>query len=146
MNNHHPQEPPSSTTAESDPALQEITTVLQQYFDGLYASDSAAMRAIFHPQAVYATADEEPSLIRDMPTYLSIIEQRESPMSRGETRSDHIDSIDIAGKNTARAQVRCSIASRDFVDYLTLIHDNGDWRIIAKVFQTIERGNTHAIR
>jgi Putative lumazine-binding len=54
---------------------------------------------------------------------------------------DHVDAIELAGDNTALARVRCSIGSRDFVDFLTLVRTDGTWRIIAKVFQIIERGS-----
>jgi hypothetical protein len=66
---------------------------------------------------------------------------RQSPASRGEPRRDHVDAIELACDNTALARMRCSIGSRDFVDFLTLVRTDGTWRIIAKVFQIIERGS-----
>jgi hypothetical protein len=116
-------------------AYQEVEAVLYNYFDALYECDPEKIRAVFHEQAVYATADETPALIRDLPTYVDVIANRESPGSRGEQRHDRIDSIDIAGENTARARVRCTFGGREFVDFLTLIREADRWRIIAKVFQ-----------
>lgn len=91
------------------------------------------------PKAIYATADETPLLYRTMAEYVPIVADRQSPASRKEARRDHIDTIEIAGENTAVARVRCSIGNRDFVDFLTLVRTDGRWRIIAKVFQIIER-------
>ncbi len=121
-------------------AYQEVEAVLFSYFDALYECDPEKIRAVFHEYAVYATADETPALIRDMPTYVDVIASRVPPSSRGEQRHDRIDSIDIAGANTARARVRCAFGGREFVDFLTLIRDVDSWRIIAKVFQIRAQG------
>ena len=74
-----------------------------------------------------------------MEEYVPVVAARQSPASRGEERRDHIDAIDLAGENTALARVRCSIGTRDFVDFLTLVRVEDEWRIIAKVFQIVER-------
>jgi len=116
-----------------------VADVLSKYFDALYYCDTDKIREVFHPKAIYATADKTPLLYRDMTAYTKVIAKRESPASRSEPRRDVIDGIDLAGENTARARVRCSIGSRDFVDYLTLIREENRWQIIAKVFQIIER-------
>lgn len=122
-------------------ALQDIERLLQAYFDGLYHCDVDMLASVFHPRAVYATADETPMLIRSMEEYFPVIAARQSPAARKEVRRDHIDSIDLAGANTAMARVRCRIGDRDFVDFLSLVRDGGKWRIIAKVFQVIPTRN-----
>lgn len=117
----------------------DIGVVIQDYFDALYFCDVERLQRVFHPAAIYATADETPFLHRSMAEYVPVVAARESPASRKEARRDHIDSITLAGGNTAFARVRCSIGLRDFVDFLTLVRVDGTWRIIAKVFQIIER-------
>ncbi len=119
-------------------AMNDICGVLQDYFDALHFCDVEKLRRVFHPRAIYATADEAPLLYRTMEDYLPVVAARQSPASRGEARRDHIDAIDLAGENTAVARVRCSIGQRDFVDFLTLVRVEGRWQIIAKVFQIIE--------
>jgi Putative lumazine-binding len=120
-------------------AFQDISAVLADYFDALYFCDVERLQRVFHPKAIYATADETPLLYRTMAEYVPVVAARQSPASRGEPRRDHIDAIDLAGENTAVARVRCSIGTRDFVDILTLVRTDGAWWIIAKVFQIIER-------
>lgn len=120
-------------------AFQDIPAVLSDYFDALYFCDVEKLQRVFHPKAIYATADETPLLHRTMEEYVPVVAARQSPASRGEPRRDHIDAIDLAGENTAVARVRCSIGTRDFVDILTLVRTDGAWRIMAKVFQIIER-------
>ncbi|MCF4099663.1 nuclear transport factor 2 family protein [Maritalea mediterranea] len=118
--------------------IEALLPVLQDYFDGLYTCDLDIFKRIFHPRAVYATADETPLLYRDMPTYFEVLAQRQSPASRGEERHDVIDQIQFAGANTAFAQVRCRIGTKQFVDFLTLVREGGQWKIMAKIFHIQE--------
>ena len=119
-------------------AFDDIRTVLQNYFDGLHHCDTNTLGNVFHPAAIYATADEIPFVFRTMDAYLAIVADRESPASRREARKDVIVSIDVAGANTALAKVQCTIGARDFVDFLSLVRISDRWWIISKVFQIIE--------
>lgn len=119
--------------------FEDVRAVLRDYFDALHHCDVDKLQQVFHPAAIYATADETPFLHRTMAEYVPIVAARQSPTSRNEVRRDHVDSIAFAGDNTAFARVRCSIGARDFVDFLTLVRVEGRWRIIAKVFQIIEK-------
>lgn len=73
-----------------------------------------------------------------MSEYLPIVAARQSGASRNEAHRDQIDAIDIATGNIALARVRCTIGTRDFVDFLTLVRVDGKWGIIAKIFNIIE--------
>ena len=117
----------------------QIEAVIGKYLDGLHHADEALLKSVFHPRAVYATADEETPLIRSMEEYFPVVAARVSPASRGEARREAIDQIEIAGANTANARVRCAMGDRDFVDFLSFIRTDGEWRIISKVFQIKER-------
>ena len=116
-----------------------VTGVLETYFDGLYHADTDKLAIAFHPKAIYATADETPLLYRTMDEYFPVVAKRVSPASRDEPRRDMIESIEFAGENTAFARVRCSIGTKDFIDFLTLVRTDGAWRIMAKIFQITER-------
>ena len=119
----------------------DVVVVLQDYFDGLHHSDTQRLRRVFHPQAVYATASSGKPLVLRMDEYFPIVDARPSPASKGEVRTDEIVSIEFAGPVTAGARLRCSIRPRHFVDLLTLIHVDGRWRIIAKVFHWEEQAH-----
>ena len=117
----------------------DVIGVLETYFDGLYHADIERLGIAFHPKAIYATADETPLLYRTMDEYFPVVAQRVSPASRNEARRDVIESLEFAGENTAFARVRCSIGTKDFIDFLTLVRTDGAWRIMAKIFQFTER-------
>lgn len=114
--------------------LVAIEKVLQLYFDGLYHSDTARLGRVFHPKALYACATEGTLLHLGMQDYFPIVDKRPSPASRGEPRRDRIVSIEFAGPVTAFARVECAIGPKFFTDLLTLVHLDGRWQIIAKVF------------
>jgi hypothetical protein len=112
----------------------DVSAVLHEYFDGLHFSDTQRLRRVFHPQAVYATATDDPPLILTMDEYFAVVDQRPSPASRGDARTDRIVSVERVGPTVALAKVQCSILPKHYTDLLTLIHADGRWQIIAKVF------------
>ncbi|MEH6523310.1 nuclear transport factor 2 family protein [Sulfitobacter sp.] len=116
-----------------------VIGVLGTYFDGLYHADTDRLAIVFHPKAIYATADEVPMLHRTMDEYFPVVAKRVSAASRNEPRHDVIESIEFAGDNTAFARVRCSIGTKDFIDFLTLVRTDGTWRIMTKIFHMTER-------
>lgn len=115
-------------------AYAEVAEALQLYFDGLYHSDTARLRQIFHPQAIYACATEGSLLHLTMDAYFPIVDKRPSPASRGEARNDQIVSIAFAGPVTASVRLTCSIGPKFFTDLLTLVRIDGRWQIMSKVF------------
>lgn len=117
------------------PSFDRIVVTLQDYFDGLHHSDTGRLRRVFHPSAIYACASGGgPLLVLRMDEYFPIVDRRPSPASRGERRQDRILSIEFAGPVTALARVECAIEPKHFTDLLTLVHVDGRWQVIAKVF------------
>jgi hypothetical protein len=123
-----------SGDAGPDERRAAITAALTLYFDGLYHSDTARLRAVFHPLAIYATATEGALTHLTMDRYFPIVDARPSPASRSEPRRDRIVSIDFAGPVTALARVECAIDPKRFTDLLNFVLVDGRWQIIAKVF------------
>lgn len=114
-----------------------VVALLQDYFDGLYHSDTRILQRVFHSAAMYACATDGTLRALGMDEYFSIIDKRPSPASRGDSREDHILAIDFAGPVTALARVECTIYPKHFIDLLTLIKLEGRWQIIAKVFHFV---------
>lgn len=119
--------------------FEGVVKTMNAYFDLLYFCDLTLFDRVFHPKAIYATADEQPLLHRTMETYRSVLAQREAPASRQEPRRDAIDDVQFAGENTAFVRARCTIGKTDFVDFLTLVRVQNEWKIMAKIFQIMEK-------
>ena len=117
-----------------------LIDVLERYADGLYRCDTALLRTVFHPDAQYFTASNGELLHLDMDQYFPVVDARVSPQSRGEAYEFQIDSMEFAGPVTAFARMRCSMLSSDYIDLLTLIRLDGDWKIISKVFHVEAKG------
>lgn len=111
-----------------------VIAVLQDYFEGLYRSDSRILRKVFHPAALYACASDGSLLALNMEEYFAVVDQRPSPAGRGEARTERILSIDFIGPVTALARVQCSILPKLFTDSLTFVLLDGRWQLISKVF------------
>jgi hypothetical protein len=121
-------------------AFDEVAEVLQVYFDGLHHSDTVRLRRVFHPQALYATASTSDGavLAMNMPDYFAMVDKRPAPAARGDARQDRIVSIELVGPATALAKVECAILPRRFTDLLSLLHVEGRWQVMAKVFHAEE--------
>jgi hypothetical protein len=115
-------------------SFEAVVGVLHLYFEGLFRSDTQLLRQVFHPAALYACATDGNLLSLNMDQYFPVVDQRPSPASKGEPRTDRIVSIEFAGPVTALARVECSIAPKTFTDLLTLVQLDGRWQIISKVF------------
>ena len=111
-----------------------LTAQMKNYFDGLYLGDVSRLERVFHPDARYICATEDPMVMLDMATYLPIVAAREAPASRGETRHDKIVSITFAGPETALVVANCTIGERFFTDLLSFVKTDSRWQIISKVF------------
>lgn len=116
------------------PPFDAVTAVLNDYFDGLYTSDTQLLRRVFHPAALYACASDGSLLTLTMKEYFPIVDQRPSPASRQELRRDEIISLEFAGPVSAFARVKCAIGPKHFTDFLTLIYLDARWQIISKIF------------
>ena len=115
-------------------AFGDVEAVLAAYFEGLYRSDTGILRRVFHPAALYACATDGTLLTLRMDEYFSIVDQRPSPASRGDARTDRIIAIEFVQPVTALARVQCSILPKHFIDLLTLVFVDGRWQVISKVF------------
>ncbi|MDP2334750.1 MAG: nuclear transport factor 2 family protein [Reyranella sp.] len=117
-----------------DTNFAAVAAVLGRYFDGLYHSDTALLRSVFHAKAHYVCATEGTLVHLGMDEYFPMVDQRPSPASRNEVRADRIVTIEFAGPVTAFARVECAIGAKFFSDLLTFVFVEGRWQIISKVF------------
>lgn len=111
-----------------------VTRVMETYFEGLHRADSRMLREVFHPHLSYVSASEGDELYLDLETYMARVDRREPPAKRGEERDEAILEIAFGEDRLARVTARMAMMGRSYLDFLTLIRDGDDWRIVAKVF------------
>ncbi|RIV80627.1 nuclear transport factor 2 family protein [Aurantiacibacter xanthus] len=117
----------------------EISTLMQRYFEGLHQADSAMLRKVFHPQLAYACATEGDPLYLDLDSYMARIDAREPPAKRGDPRDEAVLEIAFGSDRLARVTARMSMMGRGYLDFLTLVPHEGEWRIVTKVFTYLPR-------
>ena len=114
-------------------AESAIRATVQDYFDGLYRMDEAKLRGAFHPGAslfghlrgtfTHSTLDQWVGKIAAQPV----------PAKTGEAFAGSIVSIDVTG-DAACVKVTELYRNLRFTDYLSLVHVDGRWRIVGKVY------------
>lgn len=115
--------------------IDQITLQLQRYFDGLYFCDVKLLSDVFHPDAIYINATDQPVIRLSMSEYFPIVASRISPASQQQLRQDKIISINLIHDQLAMVHVECVIQPKYFYDALTFMYEDGKWKIIAKVFR-----------
>lgn len=113
-----------------------IVHAMEIYFDGLYQADSKTLANVFHPDARYVNALEGDYMNRSMPEYYTVVDGRVPPAQTGDERDDQILSIKFGVNRMAFVEAQMTMSGRVYLDYLTLIFDDGEWRIIAKIFSS----------
>lgn len=117
----------------NDP-IRDIHELLTKYFDALYFGDTKLFAAIFHPKARLFSAAGDDFLVMDVAEYLAVVAGRQSPADRNDPRADEIQRIAVPSPTTAHARVREYLLPKHFIDELTLVRVDGQWKIVSKVW------------
>lgn len=118
---------------------QQVAALMEAYFEGLHHADSVMLRRVFHPQLAYICATDGDELYLDLDTYMTRVDGRTPPSERGDPRDEAILEIAFGSPRIARVTARMSMMGRDFLDYLTLVRHDAEWRIVTKVFTWVPR-------
>ena len=122
-----------STNFEADDFVS-IIALVQDYFDGLYFSDVAKLRVIFHPDAFL----KAPGVRRGLEEWLKTVATRPVPEQQGRTYDFKLLSIEII-KDQAMVKLHCPLFDHLYVDYLGLLKEKGSWLIVNKMYtDTVE--------
>ncbi|MEO1019136.1 MAG: nuclear transport factor 2 family protein [Pseudomonadota bacterium] len=119
----------------------EIEALLQRYFDGLYQADSAILRTVFHPQLAYVNAADSNHEFLDLDAYMARIDGRIPPAANNETRNEAIERITLKGGQMGVVEAQMSMFGRTFEDLLTVIRTDDGWKVLTKVFTSVESGD-----
>ncbi|MBW4707445.1 nuclear transport factor 2 family protein [Roseobacter sp. YSTF-M11] len=113
---------------------QEVLELMNRYFEGLYHADSTILRQVFHKELAYVCATDGDELFLDLDSYMLRVDDREPPAKRGDPRDEAILEIAFGSDRLARVTARMRMMGRDYLDFLTLVREGADWRIVTKVF------------
>lgn len=108
---------------------RQVEAILTQYFDGLHRGDVEVLGRIFHPDVYLKT----PGNRRSMTQWLTDVANRQTPENLGFEFRFEIESIDVV-KDQAMAKIRCPLFDFDYVDFLGLLKEERQWRIVSKMY------------
>lgn len=117
----------------------EIQGLMEQYFEGLYQSDSKILRDVFHSDLTYVNGTVGTYEHMDLEAYMARIDARTPPASRGDPREEVVERITLKGDRIGVIEARMTMMGRNYHDLLTLIHTDDGWRVLTKIFSFVER-------
>lgn len=113
---------------------QAIKDQIQTYFDCMYESSAAKTHAAFHPNAKITGVLNDALQEMSVGDFAGFVEsQQPSPKAKGEAARLDVVSLDIAG-NTAVARVRDDYLGLTFLDTLSFLKTEDQWKIYNKLF------------
>ena len=115
----------------------KVLKVVEDYINSAHESDGATMRKIFDDDA-RVTGHIKGKLIRQTKEdWASFVEKNiPSPKEQGKVKDYIILMVDV-GEGTAVAKVKSEYINIIFIDTLSFLKINKDWKIYSKVFEEI---------
>ncbi|MDX1418657.1 MAG: nuclear transport factor 2 family protein [Rubricoccaceae bacterium] len=124
--------------AQEAPSLDPVLVPLHDYLQGHATGDGDAMRRAFHPAAqLFWIAD---GAVQQLSAEDFAARFSGQPPPDEDQRHRRIASLDVTG-DVAVARVELDYPNATFTDYMTLVREGGEWKIINKTFYRGERWN-----
>ncbi len=131
----------ASITRPSDEAAARpaVEDAVNAYFDGLMSSDAESLRRAFHPEArlMASRPDNGELMIIPFEQWLGYFDGGE--MRDAATHANRIVSVDVRG-TAAVVKTDLTWPNVHYVDYLSLLKVEGEWKIVNKIWWQERRG------
>ena len=111
---------------------EAIARILNSYFDGLFEGDVGKLRSIFHADAWLKGNNYRKTLNE----WLEAVANRPIPRDEGMEYNFSIQSLEIIG-DQAMAKVDVPLLAAHFIDFLGLLKEDGQWKIVNKMYTII---------
>lgn len=127
----------SSQAQKSKSDKDAVTATLMNYLEGGTNGESERVVAAFHPNATMQYIDNKTGEHKIVPIgdFLARVKQNDGKKL---DRTYKIVSMDIS-ETAANAKLEIDGGSYIFHDYMNLLKINGEWKIVNKIFQRIEK-------
>jgi hypothetical protein len=122
--------------AEQDPDRKGVEQAVGYYFTGGDNHDVESMKKAFHIDAKMLFMRDGALMQVTMPEWFDRIAKAAPGGPKALSRK--IVSVDIAG-DAASAKAVSEFPTFRFVDYLSLLKVNGEWKIVGKIFYREEK-------
>lgn len=125
--------------AQTSPSDDEagVRAALQHYLNGHATGDPEEFRKAFHPDARMTFVREGRITITPISEYIARATGK--PAADEAKRVRRITNVEVVG-NAAVGRIELDYPAVFFVDYMTLLKEDGRWVIIAKSFHSTPKG------
>lgn len=113
-----------------------ITSVLEDYFNGIFVGDIHLLRSAFHPMAFLSGDINGEPYFKTFEEYLEGVKNRKSPNALGAKLGMEIISIEIIN-TIAVAKTHVPIFEYNYYDLLSMSLIDGKWVIVNKLLTHI---------
>ena len=117
----------AAQTTEKD----AVRIPLENYLKGHATGDGQYMRKAFHTEGNLIFIRDGKFTTRSFTEYINGFTGK--PAADEANRKRWIESVDVSG-NTAVAKIILDYPTMRFVDYMSLLNIDGEWKIVAKIF------------
>jgi hypothetical protein len=117
----------AAQTTEND----AVRVPLENYLNGHATGDGQYMRKAFHTEGNLIFIREGKFTTRSFAEYINGFTGK--PAADEANRKRWIESVDVSG-NTAIAKIILDYPTMRFVDYMSLLKIDNEWKIVTKIF------------
>jgi hypothetical protein len=123
----------TSVLAFGQSADEAIKATVNNYFEGLTTGDTAKLGKAFHTSAILRTVNASTGKIQDFPIK-TFISKTPAGGVKATTKLISYSYAGISGLAAAELQ----FADFKYIDLLSLLEVNGEWKIVTRVFSRVE--------
>lgn len=110
-----------------------VEKAVNYYLEGSLLGDPKVITKAFHPDATVQGIRNGKHVVYDMKTFLGFF-STEKPGKH----TTHIISVDIE-ESAASVRAEWDMGTWKYVDYLSLLKNNGEWKIVNKIFAVVQK-------
>ena len=118
----------------TDPGIQ---TLLDNYFELMHTQNMSLFDKVFHKDSSLYSSENDEIVIRPADFYRGQMEARTSPQDSGNARRDEVLLVDQISPEVALAKVQLEMFGGVMQDYLSLLHVDGSWFVISKLYKQV---------
>ena len=119
----------------------EIATLIDDYFDVIWAQDLVLFDRVFHFNSCLYSGQGQELVVRPYAVYREIVANRVSPRDSGNVRADSVLLFDQVSPTLAMVRVQLQMFGGVMQDYLNLVKLDNRWVIMAKMYERVGDAN-----
>jgi ketosteroid isomerase-like protein len=119
-------------------AEEAVRAVLDRYADAVYRGDMETLKDIFHPAARMNGYLGDTLLLGGPEPFLADIGGHPPMAESGTPFKAEFSAIHVSGRTAAATLHETGFfGTGKFVNYFHLLHDDGEWKIVSKTFESL---------